>query len=142
MVVRDDATSSWSILNGPLADSEVDIDDARSAGTSDKSDQIEGQVGSKRPSEAIAHSSEDIRAKRPRTTIENDTDVDKLVIQNTCLAPPRSKKARMVLEAVSRESPNFDLGAGDIFLTDGWRTRWCHCESVSLFRNFEAPFLP
>jgi E3 ubiquitin-protein ligase UBR7 len=39
-----------------------------------------------------------------------------------CLAPPANPVAEKIFQDAS-------LGAGDVFLTEGWRERWCRCDS-------------
>jgi E3 ubiquitin-protein ligase UBR7 len=46
-----------------------------------------------------------------------------------CLAPSPNPAAQ------SLYSTDSELGAGDIFLTDGWRDRWCKCSDVRPSRS-------
>lgn len=117
IVARDDANDTWRRLEGNSPsepdghhdDSLVDIDDARPVSIA------------KRPRSSSP--GEEREAKRPRTTTSSP-----------CLAPPVNTISEVIYTnlapdlKVSRSS----LGAGDVFLTEGWRQRWCRCSHVSL----------
>jgi E3 ubiquitin-protein ligase UBR7 len=45
-----------------------------------------------------------------------------------CLAPNPSQEIQSLLESV--EKGDYELFAGDLFLTDDFRDRWCKCSSV------------
>ena len=45
-----------------------------------------------------------------------------------CLAPKPSEEIRSLLQRV--EEGDYELFAGDLFLTDDFRDRWCKCSSV------------
>jgi len=60
--------------------------------------------------------------------------------QAPCLAPPISHSAQRILNQLAAQSkeehgatPEMDIiSDGDIFLTEGWRERWCKCSKVWL----------
>lgn len=72
------------------------------------------------------------RAKRQRVDVDSEAKPSASEPCSSCLAPPIQPKAQHVLELISSEPPNYDLGAGDLFLTDSWRSRWCRCDTVSV----------
>lgn len=52
--------------------------------------------------------------------------------QSKCLAPPLNEAAQRVLSLKLSSDATPDLeGAGDVFLTEGFRDRWCRCPTVS-----------
>ncbi|EGN94427.1 hypothetical protein SERLA73DRAFT_114653 [Serpula lacrymans var. lacrymans S7.3] len=115
MVVRDEDTAPWKMIGGHSTDdtlengSSLDVDDTGSTSAS---------VGTKRPRSASL--SNDSVTKKPRTSPSP-------ALPTSCLAPPCNPVATKVFEG--RTSTNIDssLGTGDIFLTEGWRERWCRC---------------
>ncbi|KAI0041484.1 hypothetical protein FA95DRAFT_1565342 [Auriscalpium vulgare] len=110
LVVRDGPDAVWRIL-----------DESRDSGdepTDVTEENADGPVlGQKRPSSPSAAESD---AKRPRVSPPPQTS------PTSCLAPPRSALAEKIMSTTFKDAV---LGAGDIFLTDGWRSRWCRCES-------------
>ncbi|KAF9527218.1 hypothetical protein CPB83DRAFT_856573 [Crepidotus variabilis] len=46
-----------------------------------------------------------------------------------CLAPPQNPFVQKVLSALSFPDFSSSLGTADLFLTEGFRERWCHCDS-------------
>ena len=107
MVVRDDENSPWK---------------KHEACPSDKSPVQDDNTGSLSRSVPCdpCPASEERAAKRRKVS---DTT-------STCLAPPISLIAKAIFECDSTTIGS-TLGAGDIFLTDGWRQRWCRCDKVS-----------
>jgi len=114
MVIRDDENSPWKKYEGDCPDGPSD-----SCNTDDSPIQI-GRTESSPES-----ASEERAAKRRKLS---DT------LSSTCLAPPINLIAKAIFECESPDSNmvGTTLGAGDIFLTDGWRRRWCRCDQVSL----------
>ncbi len=56
--------------------------------------------------------------------------------QHKCLAPPLNEAAQRILSVKHSSDANPDLeGAGDVFLTEGFRERWCRCPTVSTSAN-------
>lgn len=115
MVVRDDPSANWKIIgdtsasqgNNPVDPSDVAV--ATNAGT-------------KRP-------------RSPSTTTDNNSPETKRARASSgpaassapCLAPPPNMTSDKIF--TSRAANDVSLGSGDIFLTEGWRDRWCHCDS-------------
>ena len=113
MVVRDDPSSPWRVLEGSR-DSETDgekleLIDADGPSTS----------GAKRPRTI---SGTDVpEAKRTRLSPESSS---------LCIAPAPNLVARKIYEQPSLGDAVSSLGTGYLFLTEGWRARWCRCKSV------------
>ncbi|KDQ53835.1 hypothetical protein JAAARDRAFT_60941 [Jaapia argillacea MUCL 33604] len=110
MVIRDDEKSPWKILGSTEGDNVVDVVDESPITT--------GQVGSKRPHLESVDEHEERETKRPRGSPSSPSSPSR------CLAPPPNPISQKIL---STGAP--DLGVGDIFLTEGWRERWCQCTS-------------
>lgn len=138
MVVRDTPQDTWKII-GKLEDQDDRVDigaDSKSVG--------DGTTGDKRPLSPSADA--DRQVKRPRNV--SPAAGNRSPIQNTtstqpCLAPPANAQAQSIISSVKngagRDSVK-SLGAGDIFLTHGWRDRWCRCNAC--LPSLEAnPFL-
>ena len=120
MVIRDSPAHSWRRLEERLDDPEEDdikIDDSESPVRS----------GVKRRPTPIT----DIPiAKRPR----NSPDAGSSAL-TTCLAPPQNSHAQRILSDLPSADGSISLGTGDIFLTEGFQERWCHCGSVCLISH-------
>lgn len=117
MVVRDNPTDPWKVIGMNVNDGEdVDIhtgDDANGATT--------GQKRTRSPSV-----SEEPQAKRVR---DSEADPSQASRGFPCLSPTPNSIAQKILCDVDSAEGSL-LGSGDIFLTEGWRERWCRCTSV------------
>jgi len=114
MVVRDGEQGSWRRLEGESLgtspespdNSLVDVDDPQPSTI-------------KRPRSRSSSQDNGREPKRPRTSASS-----------TCLAPAVNPIAAAILDSQScniKASPS-SQGAGDVFLTKGWRERWCRCD--------------
>ncbi|KAG8221517.1 hypothetical protein J3R82DRAFT_1732 [Butyriboletus roseoflavus] len=113
MVVRDGERGSWRRLEevSPGKSQEsfdeplLDVADSRS-------------VTIKRPRSRSSSQDDEPELKRTRTSASSP-----------CLAPAVNRIAQAIFEnqPSGLENSTFD-GAGDIFLTEGFRQRWCRCE--------------
>ncbi|GJE92444.1 zf-UBR domain-containing protein [Phanerochaete sordida] len=129
MVVRDTLGDKWKIIGHP-EDQNAHVDIGA------ESKLVDGATaGDKRPLSPSVDETQ--QAKRPRTSspgAESKPSTESSAPAQPCLAPCPNPQAQEVLSAVkdgsSRESA-VSLGAGDIFLTHGWRDRWCRCSSCS-----------
>ena len=119
MVVRETPGSDWSVVPSLEEGGEnIDIgNDRDSQSTSRKRESRE--AGSE-----ISGESSNKRIRLNEVGESSGTSTD------PCLAPPPNLKAQGVLSAISSDSPDYTLGAGDVFFTAGFRDRWCRCESV------------
>ena len=120
MVVRDDETESWRILESSLDDTPVD-----------ENMDVHVHAGTKRDHEGDHE--DEMPAKRTRTFQPSTSSGVDDVAPSGCLAPLPSDKAQEVLGLVSSNPPITTHGQGDVFLTEDWRSRWCKCASVHLF---------
>ncbi|EKM53251.1 uncharacterized protein PHACADRAFT_259470 [Phanerochaete carnosa HHB-10118-sp] len=127
MVVRDTPQDGWKLIGRPEDQSQhVDI------GTNSKPFD-NATTGDKRTPSPSAEDTQ--QAKRLRTASPADearTSVLPLSRPQPCLAPGPNPKAQDILSAARIGAPKGSaesLGAGDIFLTHGWRDRWCRCSS-------------
>lgn len=108
MVVRGDSSAHWKILGSTLEEDETpDLEAATTAGV-----------------------------KRQRAVSPNDTPEAKRLrpspgSSNPCIAPSPNLVAQNILALRNSVDADTSLGMGDIFLTEGWRERWCRCGSVS-----------
>ncbi|KAH9828517.1 uncharacterized protein C8Q71DRAFT_719259, partial [Rhodofomes roseus] len=114
MVVRDAPGQPWKIIGR-----EESTDGTATVEVTEGTETEEPDVGEKRA--RSADEEEVPSAKRPRVSTEPSASPP-------CLAPPENPVAQKTLDC----SSSGDLGAGDVFLTEGWRERWCKCESVRL----------
>jgi E3 ubiquitin-protein ligase UBR7 len=116
LVVRDNPGSSWRRVGGPETEEEVvQIDDS----------QFSSSSGIKRPlSPSALDGPETKRAKGSSPTPHLATP--------SCLAPPQHPLAATIMSNLNKSDPTTSLGAGDMFLSLGFRDRWCHCNSVHL----------
>lgn len=110
MVVRDNEEDKWRRIGDVLSESQdnVIVDEPLNA-------------GSKR---RLASSESDVpEAKRARGSSNP---------LSRCLAPPAHPLALRVLQQDLAPGSVRDLGTGDVFLTEGFRERWCHCDEVKI----------
>lgn len=124
IIVRESVSDPWICVNstGETSEGVVNID-----GNPEQSP----HVRMKRPLSPSSGTSDIPDAKRARGSLTS-SDVCPTPTSN-CLAPPLNPLAQKIFSG--RRSPSADpagsLGKGDIFLTEGFRTRWCRCDSVS-----------
>lgn len=122
MVVRDSPQLPWKIIGRTESQSEV-VDIGVREGSA-----VSVSAGVKRArseSTGEAHN-----AKRPRA--DDEPEKADAPASPPCLAPQSNPTAQRILSALERPTNTADtLGAGDVFLTDGWRERWCRCNAVS-----------
>ncbi|OJA16444.1 hypothetical protein AZE42_03811 [Rhizopogon vesiculosus] len=115
MVVRDTEDSSWRKLDGDASGMNastttegdlLDIDDSLAA------------PGQKRSRSQSFHS-EGPERKKQHISPEPSSP---------CLAPSPNPVAQAIFQGSQLLSDTeASLGAGDVFLTEGWRERWCRC---------------
>ncbi len=129
MVVRDTPQQPWKVIGKePEEDDDVDIHETATV-----------VAGNKRP-----HPDPSVdgpEAKRPRPSEVYPTPPPTNGHSSPCLAPPLNPAAQGVLAVAPKSDCGVDpqsLGAGDVFLTDGWRERWCKCNSVRPFCMFRV----
>jgi len=117
MVVRDSPAHPWCRLEArmdqPELEDEVRRDDSGSPIRS----------GVKRP---LTPTTAVPIAKRPRP------DAGSSLPTAACLALPQDRIAQQILSNLATADGSISLGTGDIFLTEGFRDRWCRCSSVSV----------
>ena len=120
MVVRDALEQPWKVV-GKEDDTNVDASVEVAEGATPL--EVDSDVGGKR-----GRSHEDAEAptaKRPRVSTEPSAS-------QLCLAPSESPAAQRLLSSTPENATTSvpSLGLGDVFLTEGWRERWCRCQSV------------
>ncbi|KAF7798074.1 hypothetical protein EIP86_009288 [Pleurotus ostreatoroseus] len=131
MVARDDAESAWKVVDSVTEaiknereHLDVDFGPPIKTEPTDADIKIEqngdAAVGNKRPHPDDTADTPD--AKRHR--LGDDTLAGSSPLDNNnkiCLSPPTNPLAQRILNGAT------SLGAGDVFLTDGFRDRWCKC---------------
>lgn len=127
MVVRDKAEDAWRI-EGSVSDEDIKVEDvvvdADAASVKIEQDG-DALVGDKRPHPDDPADVPD--AKRHRTSGDG-APAESLALNGAskiCLAPRANSLAQRILDGAT------SLGAGDVFLTEDWRERWCQCYDVS-----------
>jgi len=127
MVVRDSAEHPWKVIGqSPSATDSADVEVSGSG-----SAVVPGQ---KRPRSGSVD--DDVQAKRPR---EDPDQLETPKPADPCLAPPPNAFAQLILSELEACQP-LHMGKGDIFLTGGFRERWCRCPQC--FPSLEAhPYL-
>lgn len=115
MVVRDTEDSPWKKLGGnpsgvdaptTAEDQPLDVDDSLAA------------PGQKRSRSHSLHSDEPERKKQHISPEPS----------SPCLAPAPNPIAQAIFQGLQQPSGTKEpLGVGDVFLTEGWRERWCRC---------------
>ena len=126
MVVRDQPEEKWQIIGRPAESAEaVDV--------SGESVSSSPSIGQKRARSSSV--GDDPKSKRPRESEESSSAPEETRQRSPCLAPIPNSYAQRIFEP--SESPvandiEDDVGLGDIFLTEGFRTRWCRCSEVSI----------
>lgn len=108
MVIRDSPEEPWMRLEADQV--EITNEDVTKISESSK-------TGMKRP---VPDGADVPQPKRPRVPSTS---------ANSCLAPPMNAVAQKIFaDLPTAKSPY--LGTGDLFLTDGFRDRWCRCQAV------------
>lgn len=115
MVVRDSEDSPWRKLGGnPLC---VDAPTTMEDDLLDIDDSLAGP-GQKR---SRSHSFHSEAPERKKQHILPESS-------SPCLAPAPNLIAQAIFQGSQQPSDTkVALGEGDVFLTDGWRGRWCRC---------------
>ncbi|KAF9063015.1 hypothetical protein BDP27DRAFT_1385048 [Rhodocollybia butyracea] len=109
MVIRDEPDSSWKTYQGKSSSPVVDASESSTV-----------SAGNKRSLSPTA--THPITLKKPRLSPPSPS--------NQCLAPEPNTAARKVItDLISTDTISFSIGAGDLFLTEGFRDRWCRCSS-------------
>jgi E3 ubiquitin-protein ligase UBR7 len=106
IVFREEENQPWKVLDGE--ESVVVIMDEKA----------DAETGSKR---SRSPTRDEPDAKRTRVHSE---------LGAVCLAPRLNLAAQTVFNSLEQNDQRF--GTGDLFLTDGFRARWCRCPSVSI----------
>lgn len=119
MVVRDDESSPWKTVGG-------DVLPAAALNHTNSDSPLEVD-GSESPSILERHSSSPHAQGEERETKRRKISNPSL---SRCLAPPASSIAKAIYECKPQGSRVWGshLGTGDVFLTEGWRQRWCRCD--------------
>ena len=115
MVVRDEPNGPWKSLADAIGTTSEPIDVVEDSDIS--------TAGIKRRRSPLATDVPEAKRARGSTSVFTSTSTQ-------CLAPPPNLIAQKVLADRSFAS-DLSLGAGDVFLTEGFRGRWCRCTSVS-----------
>ena len=111
-VARGTCEDPWTVVGSAPADG-------------DHNAEIDVEAGEKRSRAA----SEDVEPASKRMRLDEDNANDGASSSvSRCLAPKPSEEIRSLLQRV--EGGDYELFAGDLFLTDDFRDRWCKCSSV------------
>lgn len=147
MVTRQSVGDTWQAIGGvsPSEEHDVDVDVGVAAVPMPGSDTA---TDTKRRRSASPTARQDLvedassTSKRPRTDEPPSNSSE-------CIAPPLNGRAQALLDSaalaeskseLNTETNHSSLGAGDIFLTDGFRDRWCRCSDCTAQLS-QHPFL-
>ncbi|OBZ77537.1 putative E3 ubiquitin-protein ligase UBR7 [Grifola frondosa] len=145
MVVRNSPENRWRVI-GKEDGAETDTVEIDTVGNEVESSPVTGEKRERSASAADAP-----EAKRTRVS------PDASCSSPPCLAPPINQAAQDLLTYLDKmglpeTTPIVEheyLGAGDIFLTSGWRDRWCivrtvcpHCDRGHIFLRRKKPTNP
>lgn len=118
-VVRKSGEDPWMVI-GKTSDLDADVE-------------IDVEAGAKRSKAA----SEDGKPASERMRLDEDNTNDETSSSvSYCLAPKPSEEIQPLLQRV--EKGDYELFAGDLFLTDDFKDRWCNCSSVRLTNQISA----
>ena len=109
-VIRNSCEDPWIVVGG-VSDADADVE-------------IDAEAGVKR-SRAVL---EDEPASKRMKLDEDNADDRSSSSLPPCLAQKPSEEIQSLLQRA--ENGNYELFAGDLFLTDDFRRRWCKCSSV------------
>lgn len=122
-VVRGSSEAVWTAI-GRAPDVGADV-------------KIEAEAGAKRSRAA----SEDGEPVLKRMKLEEaDVEDGPCSTASRCLAPNPNQQIQSLLQRV--EEGDYELFAGDLFLTDDFRDRWCKCSSVRPTTRYPRRALP
>ncbi|KAH7323370.1 hypothetical protein B0J17DRAFT_582184 [Rhizoctonia solani] len=120
MVVPGEQEGEFKVLGEDWEEEEVDVvgegDQVKGAGTKRRASgtRVEDEQANKRP-----------RAEEPTTSSDTNPPASTLTLPitspNRCTAPPINSFAQTILADPTAH--------GDVFLSVGWRERWCRCET-------------
>lgn len=117
MVVRDGERGPWRRLEGDPPGKSQGCFDEPPLDVADPQ-----PVTIKRPRSRCSSQDDEPEPKRARTSASS-----------TCLAPAVNDVAQALFDNQTSASENSTFhGTGDIFLTEGFRQRWCQCEHVGV----------
>ncbi|RPD65493.1 hypothetical protein L226DRAFT_479852 [Lentinus tigrinus ALCF2SS1-7] len=132
MVVRptDSPAEPWSIIGKDEVKESVSVDIEPTDGNATNEVTQQPAAGEKR--ERSWSVTEEHQAKKARVFPDVEFDPP-------CLAPVQDPRVRELLECLDLPSQKVEdvdatkvdryHGAGDVFLTEGWRDRWCRCKA-------------
>lgn len=139
MVVRENPEDPWKAIGETtVVTDDVDIHSHENS----VPDQV--TAGQKRARSSSAADEPQTKRVREGEAESNGTNGVHTSQCSPCLAPPSNSFAQKIY-AQSDSSGTSSLGTGDIFLTEGWRDRWCRCPSVrfsSSSHQLMAHYLP
>ena len=129
MIIRDTPHDPWRVI-GQLSSQHdtVDIETKTENGRATL-------IGEKRQRSDSAVSDQPVKRARQTSVEPNGHDPNGTANALPCLAPKPVSRAQTIFSGLddpsTSASASVALGAGDIFLTEGWRDRWCHCNKVN-----------
>lgn len=145
VVLRDAPDAAWRVvgLDERGAGMEVDVtghDDSTpgaSSGTKGSAGMAAGAKRARSPEVEVVVPPKRPRGDSPLASVSEATSAQSPA-PSSCVAPPLNplvqpffaNNEKTASDAASRS--HAPEGTGDVFLTEGWRERWCRCPSVSL----------
>ncbi|KAI0674315.1 hypothetical protein C8Q78DRAFT_967672 [Trametes maxima] len=131
MVVRSSENEPWRVIGHEETEQTLRVDVEGRGGQAATDVSEPSATGEKR--ERPPTDGQEPQAKRARISPPVEPP-------SPCLASPQDPRVASLLSGLDESSPAADkreseadtggryLGAGDVFLTEGWRERWCRCK--------------
>lgn len=131
MVVRASPEEPWRVVGHPEGE------EARVEVTLNGTEQtMTGEKRARSPSHEDGPQIKRVRASPSENVDAKEGEASKILQRSPkptsrCLAPPPNKAVQRIFAANDANAGVSDLvGTGDVFLTQGFRDRWCRCSDV------------
>ncbi|KAL4247816.1 E3 ubiquitin-protein ligase UBR7 [Abortiporus biennis] len=138
MVIRDSTKDPWKVIGETNPQTTGSAEAERSGDIVNVQDVESGSVavGQKRP--RAGSLGDEPQTKKVRDEGGENSTISTHSSNGPCLAPPINQIAQEILSTIESHSsspnssssiPMESLGSGDLFLTEGFRERWCRCNA-------------
>ncbi|KAI0087227.1 hypothetical protein BDY19DRAFT_893604 [Irpex rosettiformis] len=129
MVVRATDQEPWRVIGQPESEEthvDVQTEEEAKSGVGEKRGRSASQDGGPQTKRARASPSISTDREQPNAPLEENV----VVSTSRCLAPSSNDAVQGIFAAINSKDEKSSLeGAGDVFLTEGFRERWCRCSN-------------